>query len=222
VAGDHLIFSAFESVVECQAAAGPDSVVAAVGALARAGVDLCRGQALEARMVGDPEAGVARYLDMVRLKTGALFRAVCQIGALLGGADFALARRLAAFGEHVGVAFQIRDDLLAYGPPERVTGKPATSDLTNGRPTLPVLLAYEAGTHAQRRALVAALNHGHTDGAGLARVRGLLDESAAPRRAHEQAVFHAGRGRAELSTLAPSPSVDVLAGIAHWASTWGP
>lgn len=222
VAGDHLIFSAFASIVECKAGVPAGHVAAAVGVLAEAGTDLCRGQVLEAQMAGDPDADVAWYQEMIRLKTGALFRAVCHIGALLGGADLAVAQRLARYGEHVGVAFQIRDDLLAYGLPEQITGKPATSDLTNGRPTLPVLLAYQAGTDAQRRHLVEALNRGHAGAGELEQVRVLLDETGGLKRAHEQMAVHAGRANAELSTLASSPGVDVLAGIAYWATSEQP
>jgi geranylgeranyl diphosphate synthase, type I len=217
VAGDHLVFSAFESIVECRATLDAERVVAATGALAAAGTDLCRGQVLESQLAGDPETGLASYLEMIRLKTGALFRAVCQVGAVLGGADASLARRLAGYGEHLGMAFQMRDDLLAYLEPARVTGKPATSDLTNGRPTLPVLLAYESGTPAQRRQLTAALNHGRTGEADLARVHALLAETTALARAKQRAVAQTDRARAHLSGLPSSPSVEVLTGIARWA-----
>jgi len=218
VAGDHLIFSAFRSIVECGGAIPAAQVVAAAAELARAGEDLCRGQALESRLVGDPGSGVAPYLDMIRLKTGALFRAVCYIGAVLGGADDGLARRLARYGEHVGMAFQIRDDLLAYAVPVELTGKPATSDLTNGRPTLPVLLAHASGTPAQRQLLVDALNHGSGRDGDLARLRDLLVETSALDEAHARAIEQAALARAELSTLVPSESVEVLAGIARWVS----
>ncbi|MFJ8689780.1 polyprenyl synthetase family protein [Micromonospora wenchangensis] len=219
VVGDHLIFTAFQSIVESGATAPAGHVAAAVAALAEAGRDLCQGQMLETQLVGDLDEGARRYPEMIRLKTGALFRAVCHVGALLGGAEPQVAAALARYGEHLGVAFQIRDDLLSYVATPEQTGKPATSDLNNGRPTLPLLLAYDAATDAARVELMAVL---HRRGAGpgdVEWVAGLLAEVDAVRSARRQMAEHAERALAELTGLAPSPSATVLAGIAHWMTS---
>ncbi|MFI6761843.1 polyprenyl synthetase family protein [Micromonospora sp. NPDC050417] len=219
VAGDALIFTAFESITECRAAGVSDSAIGtAIAVLARAGTDLCRGQVLEAQLVGDPGIDVATYLEMIRLKTGALFRAVCEIGAILAGAEPGHCRQLASYGEHLGVAFQIRDDLLAYTTPAAVAGKSPTNDLANGRTTLPVLLAYQAGNRAQRRRLVEALNRRSADAAALEDFHRLLHETGALERAPDHVTEHIRRARNQLSTLESSPSVAVLAGITHWAT----
>ncbi|MGH2859932.1 MAG: polyprenyl synthetase family protein [Solirubrobacteraceae bacterium] len=77
-----------------------------------------------------------RYLDRCRLKTGVLFRAACELGALAGGAPV---DALGRFGEGIGVAFQLLDDVLdVTGPPER-TGKPRGADLLDGTVTLPLI-----------------------------------------------------------------------------------
>jgi geranylgeranyl pyrophosphate synthase len=81
---------------------------------------------------------VARYLERCRLKTAVLFRAACELGALEAGGD---PDALGAFGERIGLAFQILDDVLdVSGPPER-TGKPRGADLLDGTVTLPLILA---------------------------------------------------------------------------------
>ncbi|KAB1910235.1 polyprenyl synthetase family protein [Micromonospora sp. AMSO1212t] len=219
VAGDHLIFHAFQAIVEGGRAVPPASVVAAVTALAEAGQDLCRGQAMEERLVGDLDAGARWYPEMIRLKTGSLFRAVCHIGALLGGADPRVSAALARYGEHVGTAFQIRDDLLSYLSTPEQTGKPATSDLNNGRPTLPLLLAYDAISDAARVELLAVL---HRRGAGpgdVEWVTALLRDAGAVDGARRRMVEHAERARAELAVLTPSASADVLTGIAAWMTS---
>ncbi|WBC00888.1 polyprenyl synthetase family protein [Micromonospora sp. WMMA1976] len=219
VAGDHLIFHAFQAIVESGRAVPAASVVAAVTALAEAGQDLCRGQALEARLVGDLDAGARWYPEMIRLKTGSLFRAVCHIGALLGGADPLLSAALARYGEHLGTAFQIRDDLLSYLSTPEQTGKPATSDLNNGRPTLPLLLAYDAIGDTARVELLAVL---HRRGAGpgdVEWVTALLDDVGAVAGARRRMVEHAERARAELAALTPSASADVLTDIAAWMTS---
>jgi geranylgeranyl pyrophosphate synthase len=81
---------------------------------------------------------VPRYLERCRLKTGVLFRAACELGAIAGGAQ---TESLSMFGEQIGVAFQALDDVLDIsGPPER-TGKPRGTDLLDGTVTLPFIVA---------------------------------------------------------------------------------
>jgi geranylgeranyl diphosphate synthase type I len=219
VAGDNLIFSAFESIVDEPWVASPARVVAAVGELAEAGRDLCRGQVLESRLVGDLEAGTRWYQEMVRLKTGALFRAACYIGATLGGAGADVGSGLAAYGEHVGIAFQIRDDLLSFVATPEQAGKSGTSDLTNGRPTLPLVLAYEAATEADRSELRAVLRRRAAGDGDVDWVRGLVAASGAVAGARRRMASHVDRAIAELAVLTPSPSVTVLRGIACWTTS---
>lgn len=211
VTGDHLIFSAFDALAESRAAGVRDEhVLSAVTALAVAGSDLCRGQVLEATLVGDLESGVEAYLEMVRLKTGALFRAVCQVGALLGGAPPPVAAALARYGEHVGIAFQISDDVLAYTAQAATTGKSSDTDLTNRRPTLPVLLAHRDGGPNGHQ-LVGALGSGDH---GL--LRELVRDSDAVRRSREVADDHVRAAQAGLTPLEPSAAADTLAALARW------
>lgn len=218
VAGDHLIFTAFTAIGECRTAGVPyEPVGEAMRVLAAAGADLCRGLILENRLAGRADAGFTAYLEMVRLKTGALFRAVCHVGAILGGAGPEQARALAAYGEHLGIAFQIRDDLLAYTVSEREAGKPPASDLGNGRPTAPFLFAWEAGTPAERERLGAALRDVSATPEDLARIGALLRRTGALERSHEFATEHSRRAEGRLAGLEPSPGADVLAAIARWA-----
>jgi geranylgeranyl diphosphate synthase type I len=216
VTGDHLIFSAFAAIADERASVPAGRVAAAAAALAAAGRDLCRGQMLEAQLVGDLDASALWYLEMIRLKTGALFRAVCHIGALLGGAEHDSAYGLARYGEHLGIAFQIRDDLLDYLAGPEQTGKPAGSDLRNGRPTLPLLLAYDAARDAQRLELLALLERRGAGEGDVELLTGLLQETGAVSYARQQMTSHLELAHAELAVLDPSPAVDVLADIAHW------
>jgi geranylgeranyl diphosphate synthase type I len=123
IAGDTLIFALFEALASCADTGVPEArVVAAVSAVARAGVDLCRGQCLEAELTGLRMMDQAAYVEMVRLKTSALFRAACETGAILGGGDEAAVAALVGYADHLGVAFQIEDDLLAYTSDREQTG----------------------------------------------------------------------------------------------------
>ena len=222
VTGDHLIFAAFTGIVECRAAGLRDpAVVESVAVLAEAGSDLCRGQMLESRLVGDITADPCTYLEMARLKTGALFRAVCQIGALLGGADSEQAAALGRYGSDLGVAFQIRDDLILFADPE-ASDKSISSDLANGRPTLPVLMAYQTSDADTRLAMGAALARRSAEPAEFHEFRSLLMATGALQGCQDHASEYGRRALEELSRLRPSHSVDLLTGIVRWAVTTRP
>lgn len=114
---------------------------AAVAALADASLELARGEMDQQRATGDLGLGVDAYMARCRRKTGALFAVACRVGALLSGASDEAQLRLASFGTHVGVAFQILDDVLDLaGSPSR-TGKRRGTDILSGTVTLPQILA---------------------------------------------------------------------------------
>ncbi|MGH3118040.1 MAG: polyprenyl synthetase family protein, partial [Gaiellales bacterium] len=132
VAGDALIFDLFASLAECRRNGVSDRrVVAALEAVAKAGIELCRGQSLEAEFTASRCFDVGTYLQVARLKTASLFRGVCASGAILGGGTPVQIQALGCYGESIGTAFQIHDDLLAYLSESEVTGKPDTSDVQN-------------------------------------------------------------------------------------------
>jgi octaprenyl-diphosphate synthase len=110
----------------------------AVRVLARASRELALGELAQREDAFEVGVSVARYLGRCRLKTAVLFRAACELGALEAGGE---PEALGAFGERIGLAFQILDDVLdVSGPPER-TGKPRGADLLDGTVTLPLILA---------------------------------------------------------------------------------
>jgi octaprenyl-diphosphate synthase len=122
-AGDYLFARAFAEL----AATGD---VGAVAILADAAVSLSRGEALQSRQAHDPETSIESYLERCALKTGTLFEAACRLAG--GSGEFGLA---------LGIAFQIADDILDCAGDAADTGKVPGTDLREGTPTLPLLLA---------------------------------------------------------------------------------
>ena len=163
-AGDYLFARAFAEL----AGAGDPSDVAL---LAEAVLCLARGEALQRRQRHDPDTSIDAYLERCALKTGKLFEAACGLGR--GG--------LGAFGLSLGIAFQITDDILDCSGETIETGKVAGTDLREGTPTLPLLLAAREDEVVRR-----ALAGGPLDGAlvrvaatsALARSRELAREYA--------------------------------------------
>ena len=104
----------------------------------------------------DPEVDESRYLEVIRRKTAKLFEAAARLGGVVARSP--LEERLAAYGTHVGTAFQLIDDVLDYSGDETTIGKSLGDDLAEGKPTLPLIRTMACGSAAQaatvRRAIV--------------------------------------------------------------------
>ncbi|MEU8871234.1 polyprenyl synthetase family protein [Streptomyces javensis] len=192
----------------------PGRVLGAVRVFARAGVDLCRGQAMEGELRGDLGCGLDRYLTMSALKTGALFRAACRGGAILGGGSPAQQYALTAYAEHLGLAFQMHDDLLPYTSDSRTTGKSALSDIAAARPTFPVLLCHAMAGAPARARLEAALGGALPAADALRTVHELLETTGALTVARDRATAQADRAKTCLEQLPRSRATAVLAAVA--------
>jgi octaprenyl-diphosphate synthase len=122
--------------------------------LSRVVAEMSCGEALEFQYAYDLDVTQTQYEELIRHKTGSLIGAATEIGAAHGAADDATLRaRWRRFGDLVGVAFQIVDDLFDYQGDPEVTGKPVGSDLAEGKVTLPLIAALRAATDSDRRAL---------------------------------------------------------------------
>jgi octaprenyl-diphosphate synthase len=126
----------------------------AMDVLSRVVGEMSCGEALEFQYAYDLDVSQEQYEELIRYKTGSLIGASTEVGAgLEGGRDMDARLRYRRFGETLGVAFQIVDDLLDYlGSPD-VTGKPVGSDLAEGKVTLPLIAALRHATEADRRVL---------------------------------------------------------------------
>ncbi|WP_116040829.1 polyprenyl synthetase family protein [Amycolatopsis palatopharyngis] len=215
VAGDALIFDLFASLADCREAGVPDDrVVSALAAVARAGLDLCRGQSLESELSRDLRFDAEAYLRVARLKTAAYFRGACESGAIMGGGGREQVARLAAYGDHLGMAFQIHDDLLAYLSDSGSTGKPGTSDLQNARMTLPIILAFDGATGNEREMIRRCMTSAADPQEAMVLVEDLLRRTGAIDSAAAIARDHALRARAALDGLAATASRETLCWVA--------
>jgi geranylgeranyl diphosphate synthase type I len=218
VAGDALIFQLFSCLAECRhAGVADDRIVTALEILAHCGGDLCRGQLLEAEITQQRLLDVNIYLEMIELKTAALFSAACRSGAVLAGGREDWVQALGQYGTSLGIAFQIQDDLLPYVGDPAAMGKPAASDLRNGRLTLPVLLAYRDGGPAITDVLDAALSGEVTGEQALLAVSEALQRVGAIEASAGLAKQQADTARRVLAVLPPSSNQERLASFAERA-----
>jgi geranylgeranyl diphosphate synthase type I len=218
VTGDALIFALFRDVARCaEAGAPPDRVVRAVDVVARTGLDLCRGQSLEAAISAGRDFDLDGYLTVARLKTASYFRCVCEIGALLGGGTTEAVMALATYGERLGCAFQYSDDLLDHRSDSSRTGKPSGSDVRNRRMTLPVVLAERLAPRADRARLHRIFGEDVPTATDVEEVGRIVRSSGALAAAEAMAADAVAAACAALDPLPPSPArwrLEAIAGLA--------
>ena len=121
---------------------------------------IAEGEVLQLMNMHDADLSVDDYLRVIRYKTAKLFEASARLGAVLAGAGAQVEESCAAYGRSLGTAFQLIDDLLDYEGATAQLGKNVGDDLREGKPTLPLLLAMERGTAAERELIRHAIEHG--------------------------------------------------------------
>jgi geranylgeranyl diphosphate synthase type I len=138
---------------------------------------VCEGQFLDLSYEGDLSIGEADYLSMISRKTAALVAAACGLGAIVGGADAATSAALFDFGQNLGLAFQIQDDVLGIWGDPAVTGKPAAADLYRRKLSLPVIHALRGAE--ERETLAQLYRKQSTSDEDVARMLAILDQAGA-------------------------------------------
>jgi len=202
VVGDHLFSRSLEALLSSELRGAAEA--------SRYYLGVCRhtaaGQYLDLELSRTPLSEVTLFqaLRVAHLKTARYgFSAPLVCGAMLAGGDVELCEALERVGRHVGLAFQLRDDLIGLFGDERVAGKAADGDFVQGKRTLPVLAAYTRAPAAARGELerLWSLPSEAKDAAALARARGLVEEHGG-RAACERLVERASRtGRRALHAL---------------------
>jgi octaprenyl-diphosphate synthase len=148
------------------------------------------------------------YEDLIRAKTASLLSAACAIGALGGAREHRAA--LARYGEQLGMAFQVADDLLDYTSEESVTGKPCCLDLREHKVTLPLIHALRGMPAAGRREVDALFHTAEPEDARIASVIELVAERGGLDYARERGLAYAREAEAALAALPETGAVVAL------------
>jgi octaprenyl-diphosphate synthase len=121
---------------------------------------IAEGEVLQLMNAHDPDTTEQRYLEVIYRKTARLFEAGAEVAAVLAASEPPLRQALAAYGRHVGTAYQLVDDVLDYRSNPQERGKNLGDDLAEGKPTLPLIHALKNGSEAQRAAIREAIRQG--------------------------------------------------------------
>lgn len=198
--GDYLYTRSFEMMV--QAGSIPIMEV-----FSRATTVIAEGEVLQLLNVHDPDVSRERYMQVIRYKTGKLFEASAEVGAILAGATPEQREQAAEYGRRVGAAFQLIDDVLDYDSDAQTMGKNVGDDLREGKSTLPLIRVMEVGTPEQRDLIRSAIETGEGDFSAIAQAMHQTDALTYTREAAQE---EARLARAAIADWPVSPLRDVL------------
>ena len=182
--GDFLFARAFELMVE----AGD---MAVLGRLAAAAAQITEGEILQMTITGQPDTPLADYLDVIRGKTAVLFAAAAAAGIEVTGAPADHVDALHTYGMELGMAFQIMDDALDYSASATQMGKNAGNDFTDRKISLPVILAWQEASAAERDFWQRTLGEADFRDGDLAEAQAILARHDAVNRSIATAHDHA-------------------------------
>jgi octaprenyl-diphosphate synthase len=151
--GDFLYSRAFQMMVEAQS-------MRIMQVLADATNIISEGEVMQLMNMHNAALDEAGYLQVIRSKTAKLFEASARVGAILSGATPAQEDACAEYGQAMGTAFQVIDDVLDYAGDTAVMGKNLGDDLREGKTTLPLIAAMQRGTDAERATIQTAIETG--------------------------------------------------------------
>ncbi|MCB8838763.1 polyprenyl synthetase family protein [Aurantimonas sp. VKM B-3413] len=204
--GDFLLGQAFKTMVEVGS-------LTALDILSTASAVIAEGEVWQLAAAKHMTTSEADYLAVVDAKTAALFAAAAEVGPVLADAGPEARVAMRDYGRSLGLAFQLVDDVLDYGGTSAALGKNTGDDFREGKITLPVILAYQAGDEAEKRFWQEAMEGGQNDDEALARAtqmirrHGALDATLGKARDFGEAAYRAA------GSLPPTPAREALLGV---------
>lgn len=203
--GDFLYSRAFQMMVEAKN-------MKIMQVLADATNVIAEGEVLQLMNMHNAALDEAGYLHVIRSKTAKLFEASARVGAILAGAPSAQEEASASYGQALGTAFQVIDDVLDYAGDAAVMGKSLGDDLREGKATLPLISAMQRGTPGQKAIVQTAIETGSVD--MLDEVIRIVRETGALEFSREAAAQEAQRAVAAASQLPQGPHTTCLVQLA--------
>lgn len=206
--GDYLFARSFQLMCETGS-------MLVLDILANASATIAEGEVLQLTAAQDLATSEEIYLQVVRGKTAALLAAACEVGGVIAGADQAHVRALRDYGDALGIAFQITDDVLDYWGGE-ATGKNLGDDFRERKMTLPLIKAVAKANSDERAFWLRVIEKGQQGEDDLEQALGLLEAHGALDATRAEAVGWADRAKAALAGLPDNPLRQMLSEIADY------
>jgi octaprenyl-diphosphate synthase len=203
--GDFLYSRAFQMMVEV-------GDMRVMQTLAEATNVIAEGEVMQLMNMHDASLSEEEYLRVIRSKTAKLFEASARLAALLAKAPEAVEQACAEYGQALGTAFQVIDDVLDYDGDVPEMGKNLGDDLREGKATLPLIIAMQRGTDAERQLISQAIETGGTG--QMAQIMDIVQQTGALQATRDAAASEAQRAVNALSGLPKNIYSDALLELA--------
>ena len=212
--GDYLFARSFGLMVETGS-------LEVLKILSNASATIAEGEVLQLAVARSLTTDEPTYLKVVRGKTAALFAAACEVGAIIAGADKSVSNALADYGDALGIAFQIADDLLDYDGDTVATGKNVGDDFREQKLTLPLIKAIARADAAEMDFWRRTIETGRQADGDLETAQSILNSHGALDAARRDALAWSQRAKDSLNPLPDHPIKDALAELADFVLTRG-
>jgi octaprenyl-diphosphate synthase len=206
--GDFLYSRSFQMMVQIQNMEVMDILATTTNRIAE-------GEVLQLMQIKNPDITEAEYFEIIDCKTAVLFRAASQLGALMAEATPEIKSAMAHYGSHLGKAFQLLDDALDYSPEADKLGKNIGDDLSEGKPTLPLIYALQHSNPEDSKRLRKIILDGNK--AEFAFVQELIQSTGALDYLNNKASEEINQALTHLNCLPKNPYQDALKGLARFA-----
>jgi geranylgeranyl diphosphate synthase, type I len=173
-------------------------ILEALQLLDQSSLRLIEGQHLDLSFEKRQQVGINEYLNMIELKTVSLISCALALGAMLVAEKPEVILPFLKYGNNLGFAFQIRDDVLGIWGDEKVTGKPAGSDILRRKKSYPIVFAWEHSTTAERKELSTLYQDAEMNGNGRDHVLEILERTGARLQAQELIGRYCGQALSEI------------------------
>mgnify|MGYP001809651565 FL=1 len=192
-----------------------DGDLAIIRSVSSAVVELAEGEVRELELRGQFDLTTDDHMSVLQMKTASFIECCCRVGAMAAGADKEITEALSAFGHHLGMAFQIVDDVLDFQGDSAKTGKPLATDFREGQATLPLLLLLPLLNADERAFTEHKFGNGSTE-ADLAQIVRWMHDRGSLSEAQAMATSHIKQAERSLCALPDSAAASVMASVARF------
>lgn len=209
-AGDLLFAKAYNAILSNSPLIASEKILRALSVFSRAHINICDGQAQDIILAKKKEFTEEEYFEMIKLKTAALFQASSEIGAILGGGSEEQINRLSLYGLNLGMAFQIKDDILGIFGDEKLVKKPIGSDIREGKKTILIAYTLRHAPPNKRKKLLSVLGKRGASPEEVKEAIEIIREVNADKYAYEKAYEYVQKAKEQLNVFPSSETKEIL------------
>tara|TARA_A100001011_G_C14319067_1_gene849550 strand:+ start:3327 stop:4340 length:1014 start_codon:yes stop_codon:yes gene_type:complete len=208
--GDYLLSRCFEMMVD-------DGDLEVLKLLSSTSAKIAQGEVLQLQHKGEADLLEETYIEIINLKTAALFSAATRTGACIAGSNEKEKKALESYGRNLGLAFQIADDALDYFAKEVIFGKEVGKDFFEGKTTLPLIIVFQKGNDEEREFLLEIIKKEKRNGDDFSETLALINKYKAVEESFKRAEYFVNVSRDALGIFEDSKEKKILQNLSSFS-----